>query len=191
MAKEVDTTVDQEDEEKDLETDTDHEDTGDDTGAEKSKDKSKDDSDDDDGDTDLSVEDQLAKERSRANKYQRLFQNAQKHSKSSKTEPTEKPKPGSSADEVDERILKSQGMQPELLKQLKDVAKLRGVPLLDAQSDPLFIASKDLYEKKQKQKEASLPAAKGSKQTMTKKSLATPGLSRDEHKAMYQDKISS
>jgi hypothetical protein len=95
----------------------------------------------------------------------------------------------SASPDVDERILKANGMSDELLKELKVISKVRGVPLIDAQSDPVFKAIKDNYEKDQASNEASLGASKGSGPSKPKKTPNTPGISRDEHKEMFKKMV--
>lgn len=90
--------------------------------------------------------------------------------------------------DVDERILKSQGMNPELLQQLKDIAKLRGVNLIDAQSDPLFVATKEKFEKDEKSKRASVGASRGSTGVQVQKDLNTPGLTREDHMKLVKNR---
>lgn len=92
----------------------------------------------------------------------------------------------SSPVDVDERILKAQGMAPELLKQLKDIAKLRGVSLIDAQTDDLFVAVKTKFDKDQAHNKASVGASRGSGAVKVRKTLATPGLTREEHMALVR-----
>lgn len=106
----------------------------------------------------------------------------------SSEKPEEKPETQSAPD-VDERILKANGMPDELLRELKVVAQVRGVGLIEAQSDPIFSSLKDKYEKEQKASEAALGASKGSGQAKKKVDLKTPGLSREEHKALAKERL--
>lgn len=179
------------DDDQDLDTDIDEHDADLDTDDESKKDKPEGESDDDSKETELTVEEQLAREKARAAKYRRLFQKSRNQSKESKPEKDGKQQQAAPAVDVDERILQSQGMDPELLKELKVIAKMRGVPLLDAQKDPLFVASKDIFDKNKKQKEASLGASRGSGSTKPKTTLATPGISREEHKRLSQETLNS
>lgn len=89
------------------------------------------------------------------------------------------------SDSVDERILKSQGMPDELLLQLKKVARFNEVDLITAQKDPMFVAIREKYEQEQRDKEASLGASNGSGNVKAQKTFTTPGLQKDEHKAMW------
>jgi len=88
--------------------------------------------------------------------------------------------------DVDERILKSQGMPDDLLTQLKKVAKFNEVDLITAQKDSMFVAIREKYEQEQRDKEASLGASKGSGGVKPQKSFKTPGLSPEDHKAMWK-----
>ncbi len=87
---------------------------------------------------------------------------------------------------VEETILLANGMPENLLEELKAIAAVRKTSLIKAQTDPLFVAAKDIFEKEKKQKEASLPASRGSGQTKVKKDFNSPGLSRDEHREMIR-----
>lgn len=86
-----------------------------------------------------------------------------------------------------EAALLVNGMSEELLGELKTVAKVRGVSLLKAQNDPIFVAVKEKFEKDKRQRDASLPASRGAGGTKVKKSLTTPGLSREEHMKMIAE----
>jgi len=90
------------------------------------------------------------------------------------------------AADVEEVVLKAQGMAPELLTQLKEVAALKKISLLDAQSDKVFVAIKNDFDKEQKSKAAALGSSRGSGSQKVQKTLMTPGLSREEHKKLLQ-----
>lgn len=93
----------------------------------------------------------------------------------------------SSPVDVDERILLGNGMSPELVKELKKVAKVLGTGLIEAQTDTIFVAVKEKFEKEQKSKKSSVGASRGSGTVVPKKDFRTPGLSRDEHKKMIEN----
>jgi hypothetical protein len=141
----------------------------------------------------LTVEEKLAKAEAEAAKYKRLFNKAQKGNQNPTAKPSlskgeVRPKVQSpSPVDVDERILKSQGMPDELLSKLRMVAKINNVSLIDAQTDPVFQGIKEKFEKEKKSKEASLPASKGSGGVRSKKDFNTPGLSREDHKKMFYE----
>ncbi len=89
--------------------------------------------------------------------------------------------------DIDERILKSQGMSDELLSELRVIAALRGVSVIDAQSDHLFVATKEKFDKDSKSKAASMGASRGSGKVQPKKDFASPSLSREEHMQMIKE----
>lgn len=126
------------------------------------------------------VEEQLAQAKAEAAKYRRLFEKTQKPTQTP-VEQNQSQTSSSSTVDVDERILKAQGMNPELLKQLKDIAALKKVSLIDAQTDELFVAVKAQFEKEEKRKAAQVGASRGSGSVQVRKTLNTPGLSREEH----------
>lgn len=100
---------------------------------------------------------------------------------------TESEAPKHDYPDVDERILRANGMPDELLKELKAIAQVRGTDIINAQNDPLFKLVKENYEKELKVKEASVGASRGSGNAQVKKTPGTPGLSRDEHKKFFQN----
>ena len=81
------------------------------------------------------------------------------------------------------------GMSKEVLGQLKKVSALTGKDLIESQTDPIFVAVKEKFEKDQKREEASLPASRGAGAVKAKKTFETPNLSREEHMAMVQAQL--
>lgn len=143
-------------------------------------------------DTSSEVEDRLSKLEAEISKQKEIAENqriraekAEAKAKAKKDEPTDNDK--QDYPDVDERILKANGMPDELLKELKAIAKARDVDLINAQNDSLFKLVKENYEKEQKMNEASVGASRGSGNAQAKKSANTPGLSRDEHKKFFQN----
>lgn len=86
---------------------------------------------------------------------------------------------------VEEIVLQANGMSEELLGELKAIAAVRKVSLIKAQTDPLFVAVKESFEKDQKAKEASLGASRGSGVTKPKVDFNTPNLPRETHKELF------
>lgn len=122
----------------------------------------------------------------------KLFERAKKAeaelkaAKASKPATATAPVPASPAN-VEETVLLANGMSEELLGELKAVAKARSMTsLIKAQTDPIFVAVKEKFEKDQKQKDASLGASRGAGAVKVKKDPNTPGLTRDEHKEMVK-----
>jgi hypothetical protein len=102
--------------------------------------------------------------------------------------PTATPQP-SSQPSVEETVLLAQGLPEELLGELKVVAQMRGISLIKAQADSIFVAVKEKFEKDQKQKSADLPASRGSGAAKPKVTAATPGLPREEHMRLAKEAL--
>lgn len=92
---------------------------------------------------------------------------------------------------VEETVLLATGLPEELLGELKAVAQVRKVSLIKAQTDPIFVAVKEKFEKDQKQKNASLGVSRGSGQAKPKITLSTPNLTREQHKALATEALNS
>ena len=133
--------------------------------------------------TEETPEAKLEKAQNEAAKYRRLYEKSQK-------KPEVKPKapsPVSSQPNVEEAVLLAQGVDESLIEELKLRAPKYGGSLIKAQKDSNYLAVKEKLEKEQKQKNASLPASRGSGGAQVQKNISTPGLSRDEHKKMVQE----
>lgn len=89
---------------------------------------------------------------------------------------------------VEETVLLANGMPEELVAELKVVAQVRKVSLIKAQSDPIFVAVREKFEKDQTKEAAALPASRGAGAVKPKKDFNTPGLSREDHRAMVLGK---
>lgn len=87
---------------------------------------------------------------------------------------------------VEETVLLANGMDEELLEQLKAVAQVRKVSLIKAQADPIFVAIKEKFEKDSKEKTATLPASRSSGALKPKKDFKSAGLTEAEHKEMFE-----
>ena len=96
-----------------------------------------------------------------------------------------------SKDDTELLILASQGLNdPELIGELKALAKVRGKSLIETQTDPIFIAMKAAREETAKVEKAKLGASKGSGGIRRGKDLNTPGLSDAEHRELWKAKMS-
>jgi hypothetical protein len=139
----------------------------------------------------LEIEDRLSKLEAEIEKQREIAENqrirAEKAEAKAKAVRTSAPKEEKQdTPDVDERILRANGMPDELLKELKAIANARGIDLISAQNDKLFKLAKEDFEREAKQKEASLGSSKGSGNSQAKKSVSSPGLSKEEHKAMWK-----
>jgi hypothetical protein len=88
----------------------------------------------------------------------------------------------------EESILFSQGFTEAQVEQAKKVATLQNLKLTDAVNDPLFTTWKAIEDKKAKDAAAQLPASRGGRPA-TRKSFATKGLSDEDHKELFNEKV--
>jgi len=92
-----------------------------------------------------------------------------------------------SQEDVAATVLQAQGMDSELLSELKALAKVRNKPLLEVQDDPIFLAIKKSKDDEQRAKKAQLGASRGSAQVKKEKTINSAGLSDNEHKALWRE----
>lgn len=86
----------------------------------------------------------------------------------------------------EEGILIAKGMDDENLSQLKVIAKGKGISLLEAEKDPLFVSYFEKSQKEKKSEQAKLGASKGSSYKETKPEFKS-GLTREEHMALWKE----
>lgn len=91
-----------------------------------------------------------------------------------------------SEENVDVKILQSQGIDEEDIEYLKKLAKVNETSLLAAQHDELYISHRTQKEVKEKAEKALLGTSKGSGQMKKGKNFSTPGLSDADHKEMWR-----
>lgn len=128
---------------------------------------------------DLSEE--LKKARDESAKWRRLAEKKAKPSEAPPLAPN-----ALSADDVDVKILQSQGADEATIEYLKKIAKVNGTSVLAAQSDDLFVAFKEKKEREDKAQKASIGASQGSGSSQKGKTVSTPGLSAEEHKELWK-----
>lgn len=92
-----------------------------------------------------------------------------------------------SEEDIEVKILISQGVDAELLEEMKALAKVRGKSILSIQNDPILIAMKEAKEEEARKKAARLGVSKGSSTVKATKSTTTPGLSEEDHKALWKE----
>lgn len=95
-----------------------------------------------------------------------------------------------SEEDVEIKILKSQGVDDELLGEMKALAKVRGKSILEIQNDPILKAMKEAKEAEEKAKASRLPASRGSAPAKKEKSFSTSGLSDEDFKALWKERQS-
>lgn len=96
--------------------------------------------------------------------------------------------PSNTTDDIDVKILKSQGTPQDEIEVLQKIAKVNNTTVIDAKNDNLFklyISNKEQQEKADK---ARLGASKGSGNVKKEKGFNTPGLSQEEHRRLWREK---
>ena len=89
----------------------------------------------------------------------------------------------------EEAILFAKGLTPEEVEKAKHVAALEGVnPLVAAESD-YFKHWQTTQKAEQEEKETQIGASKGSIKARPKADFTTPGLSDDDFKKMWKEKM--
>lgn len=105
---------------------------------------------------------------------------------------TKKPdevQPSQTLVDVDERIMLSQGEDPEFLKELKEIATLKKVSLIEAKDSDLGVAAKKIFDDKKKSTAAAMGASRGSGTKKPEITLATPGLTEEQHRKLASDAL--
>lgn len=91
--------------------------------------------------------------------------------------------------DVDERIMLSQGEDPEFLKELKDIATMKGISLIDAKKSELGVAAKKIFDDKQKSNDAAMGSSRGSGIKKPQINLNTPNLTEEQHRKLAADAL--
>lgn len=92
-------------------------------------------------------------------------------------------------DDIDIRILQSNGMNEERIEFLKKIARINGTSILAAQQDDMFKTFNEKLEEKEKAQKASTGASKGSPSSRQTKDFNSVGLTPEEHKQMWKQKM--
>lgn len=155
------------------------------TSTDATEDEMEEDGEQETADTDYRL--QLEKERKKAYELeQRLKKERAKNKQRSDLSSPDVPV---DANAIQEQVLKAQGMSEELINVLKTISEEKGTDLISSQSDDYFLYRKEKMEQEARDKEAQLGASKGSGAGKSKKDFSTPGLSPEDHKAMWKKAI--
>ena len=127
------------------------------------------------------LEAQLAEERQAKSE---ILARAKKAEAANKIAP--KPITNISKEDIEETILRSEGIDDDTLTEMKALAKVRGTGLLAVKSDPIYLAMKQAKEAEAKALAARLPASRGSGSVKKEKGFGTAGLTEAEHKALWK-----
>lgn len=128
----------------------------------------------------LSVEDKLAKAQAEANKWRRIAQKNQKPQADVSPHITTDPQI------AEELKLIARGLSDEEIEQAKVVAKGKGISLVDATKDALFLTYQSDLKEKAKREAAKLGASKGSGETQQEITGVESGSSREQHMAAFK-----
>lgn len=96
---------------------------------------------------------------------------------------------GLSAEDVDIKILESQGIDKDSIEYLRKLAKVNGTSILAAQSDDIYKGYKAKKEADEKAEKASLGASRGSGQVKKGKDVSSPNLSEQEHRELWNKAV--
>lgn len=89
----------------------------------------------------------------------------------------------------DEAIVIAKGFSVEELEHANKVASIEGCSVLEALDNPLFKGWKSQREADAKQQAAQLGVGRGSRASSAKKTFGTKGLSEEDHKALFNEKV--
>lgn len=90
------------------------------------------------------------------------------------------------AEDVEIRILKAQGIPQEEIDYLKKLAKVNDSSIIEAQSDELFTSFQTKRKEQEKSEQAKLGASRGSGGVRKEKTFNSAGLSAEEHRALWK-----
>lgn len=92
-----------------------------------------------------------------------------------------------SSEDVEVSILKAQKVSEDEIAYLKKLAKVNGTSIIDAQNDEIYLGWKAKKEADEKSEKAKLGASRGSGSVKKEKTINSPGLSDEEHKALWKE----
>lgn len=115
----------------------------------------------------------------KAKRKQKVERKSQQSSENKLKEPT-------NAATKEEAYLYAKGLDFDEVEYAHKIASLEEIPLTTVLENDLFKGWKDKREKEKKSELAQLGSSRGSGKTGPKKDLNTPGLSDEDHKALYK-----
>lgn len=118
---------------------------------------------------------------------------AERKSRKVQTSKQEKPqtisKPESNSLTEDDILVITTLQDRELIERARKIARLEGISLTEAVNSPMFNYAKQAYEEEQRKEKASMEASRGSGTRGQKKTLQTSGLTKEEHKALFNQRL--
>lgn len=106
-----------------------------------------------------------------------------------KDEPKATPKPDNSALTEDDILVITTIQDKELINTAREIAKLKGVSLAEAAESTMFKLAKAEREEQVKQEKVQMEASRGSGNRGKKKTFQSKGLTPQEHKQMWKEKM--
>ncbi len=104
------------------------------------------------------------------------------------TQPLENKQPNTAQLDPDELKLIAKGLSDKEIEQAKVVSKGKGISLMEAIKDDLFITFQEKMKEEEKKENAKLGASKGSGQEEPKSDFRS-GMSADEHKKAWKERM--
>ena len=132
----------------------------------------------------LSEKERLEKENA---KLKRLFANAREHTKDTPKKPLQTNQP--SALSRDELILFAKGLSEDEVEEAKFIADRLGVSPIEATNHQRFKLFKESKEQEDKSKKAQVSVSKRGQVVQEQKTFNTPGLTREEHKRLFEQHV--
>lgn len=136
----------------------------------------------------------LEKERIAKQQILARAKKAEAEAKELKTKATDKPSQNINntltADDVEVKILKAQGLSEDEINYLKRLAKVNETSIIESQSDELFQAFKLKKQEAEKAEKAKLGASRGSGTVKQSKTVSSAGLTDEEHKQLWREAMS-
>lgn len=108
---------------------------------------------------------------------------------SSKTEQKVAPKPESNTLTEDDILVITTIQDKDLINTAREIAKLKGLSLSEAVNSTMFKLAKAEREEEIRQEKVQMEASKGSGSRGKKKDFSTSGLTPEEHKALWKQRI--
>ena len=89
------------------------------------------------------------------------------------------------SEEIEAKILKAQSVPDDEIEELRQIAKMKGISIIDAQNTTYFKAFKSEKDAQEKSERAKMGVSSRSGQQKQQKTFNTPGLSDADHKAKW------
>lgn len=133
----------------------------------------------------------LEKERIAKQQILARAKKAEAEAKELKTKANEKPSQNINntltAEDVEVKILKAQGLSEDEISYLKKLAVINQTTIIEAQNDDIYQAYKNKKQEAEKAEKAKLGASRGSGTVKQSKTVSSEGLTDAEHKQLWRE----